>query len=237
MCNQGYPNAMKTRLTILVVPLIFFLALFHSSYADESARVDTASPISAETTGSRIALEQVLSPDGKQLICVKQVARLKDNPSGIPEDDASMMYTAWSPMEIWTAKPDGSEARLLLRSRYTGNSREDRGWFSDLNFSPDSKKIYYVCNPACPTTNAIHSVNRDGTDDRWICWGNSVDVVGGKPGDRWYGYLVVEQKNIGSDDIPVLIAPEGSEKVILPTLDKFVLQALKVFWKEHTKVK
>lgn len=218
---------------------LIFLVLFCISAAvraevmpdpepDDSAGEDSSGGVGRESGA-------VLSPDGKQLVYVKQVARLEDNPWGEPADDMAMVYMAWSPDEIWTAEPDGSEARPLVTSR----DEEDRyqgGWFSRIHFSPDSQKIYYNCNPCSPTSLAVRSVNRDGTDNQLFTYGSIAGVVGGEETSRWHGYVLVMKGNVGSEDIPTLVAPWGSEGVVIPTLADYRHQAIADFWKDHPKV-
>ena len=168
-----------------------------------------------------------LSPNGKQIVFVRQVQELKDNPLGVPEDDAAMMYASWSPCEIWTVDIK-DKPKILRKSTYEKDPKKSTGWFYDLNFSPDGKTIYYACQPGSPTTGAIHSMNSDGSSDHWVCWGQSVDIVGDKS-DKYYGHLVVKRKaDDGAYDISVLMTPNGKE------IEKISEEE---FWKTHQKVK
>ena len=171
----------------------------------------------------------ILSPNGQQVIFVRQVQALKDNPWGMPEDDAEMMYAAWSPDEIWTMDIKDKQPKVLCKSTYEGrDAKNHTGWFRGLKFSPDGKTIYYVCQPCCPTTWAVHAMRSDGTGDRWVSWGEKVDVVGGDKSDKCYGYLVVERKaDDGAYDITVLLAPDGK---------KIAKISPEEFWKTHEKV-
>lgn len=155
----------------------------------------------------------VLSPDGRQVVFVRQVQALKDNPWGDMEDDAALMYTDWSPDEIWTLDIKDKEAKILRKSTYERDAKKCAGWFRGLKFSTDGKTIYYVCQPCCPTTWAVHAMRSDGTGDRWVSWGEKVDVVvGGDKADQYYGYLVVERKATdGAYGISVLMTPDGKE--------------------------
>jgi Tol biopolymer transport system component len=169
----------------------------------------------------------VLSPNGHQVVFVRQVRELKDNPMGFPADDAAIMYAAWSPDEIWTMDIKDRQPTVLRKSIYEKDPKKCTGWFYDLNFSPDGKTIYYACQPGSPTTGAIHTMNSDGTGDRWVCWGQSVDVVG--DGSKYHGYLVVVRKaDDGAYDISVLMTPAGKEIERISEED---------FWKTHQKVK
>ena len=153
----------------LIAVALVFLVLCGISAAPRAEVLPDPEPkvSSGEDSSGGVGREYgaVLSPDGKQLVYVKQVARLEDNPWGEPADDMAMVYMAWSPDEIWTAEPDGSEARPLVKSVDEEGSYRG-GWFSRLHFSPDSRKIYYNCNPSSPTDLAVRSVNRDGTDNQ-----------------------------------------------------------------------
>ena len=48
----------------------------------------------------------VLSPNKKQVIFVRRIEELKNNPWGDPANDAALMYMCWSPDEIWTVDSD-----------------------------------------------------------------------------------------------------------------------------------
>ena len=154
-----------------------------------------------------------LAPDGKQVVFVRQVAEFADNPLGVPEDDAAMLYACWSPYEIWCADLDAGTVAVLLRSQYASgvDRKENRGWFYDLGFAPDGRTLYYACQPACPTTNAIRAVDRDGSNDRWLCWGQSVEVIDDDASDPYFGCLRVEYDEDGPYDIGVILSPGGHE--------------------------
>lgn len=180
------------------------------------------------TTSSKDS-HAVLSPNGTQIVFVRRMQELKDNPLGVPEGDAAMLYAAWSPYEIWTMDIKDKQAKVLRKSTYEKDPKKCTGWFYDLNFSPDGKIIYYACQPGSPTTCSIHAMDADGTNDRWICWGQSVDVVCGERSDKYYGHLVINKKaDDGAYDITVLMAPNGKE------IEKISEEE---FWKTHKKVK
>ncbi|MDO9566893.1 MAG: hypothetical protein Q7J15_09155 [Candidatus Desulfaltia sp.] len=169
-----------------------------------------------------------LSQNGQQVIFVRRVQELKDNPLGVAEDDAAMLYASWSPDEIWTMDIQDKKPKVLRKSTYEKEPKKCTGWFYDLNFSPDGKTIYYACQPGSPSTGAIHAMSFDGTDDRWLCWGQSVDVVGGDKSDKYYGHLVVSRKaDDGAYDISMLMTPDGKE----------IEKISEAFWKSHQKVK
>ena len=157
--------------------------------------------------------EMILSPNKKQIVFVRQVQELKDNPYGIPETDAEIEYGNWSPYEIWTIDVNNGESKVLLKSYYKKgvDTKENRGWFYSHDFSPDGNKLYYACQPGCPTTHAIHSVNADGTEDKWLHWGESVKVIEDKE-EEYCGYLIVRRgADDGAYDITVIMTPEGKE--------------------------
>ena len=218
------------------LPILICLLITSSVYAGEiQSRVyERGSNIYLMSDGKEVQLtalgkdsHAVLSPDGQQVVFVRQVQELKDNPMGFPEDDAAMLYAAWSPYEIWTMDIKGKKPKVLRKSHYEKDAKKSTGWFYDLNFSPDAKTIYYACQPGSPGTCAIHSMNSDGTDDKWVCWGQGVDVVGGKTSDKYYRHLVVERKaDEGAYDITVLMSPNGKE----------IEKISDDFWKTHKKV-
>ena len=176
----------------------------------------------------------VLSPDGRQIVFIRQVQAFENNPFGLPPTDAGITMGYWSPYEIWTVYLDEMTPKVLIKSHYNPkNSKENIGWFTNIIFSPDSKKIYFDGFPGTATTYTIHCANRDGTEERWIHYGNLVNIINNK-NDPYYGYLLIQKRSpYGAYEEFAVITPEGKEIETFPIdeEDKYI----KEFWRKHEK--
>jgi len=177
----------------------------------------------------------ILSPDEKQIVFIRQVKPLEDNPYGLPPTDAGITMGNWSPYEIWTVYLDEMVPRVLIKSHYHDikNIKQDIGFFMDIIFSPDSKKIYFDGLPGTATTYTIHCANRDGTEERWIYYGKLVDIIKNKD-DPYYGYLLIQKRSPhGAYDEFAVITPEGKVVETFPIDDEG--EYIKEFWRKHRK--
>ena len=159
--------------------------------------------------------DAILSPNKKQIIFVRQAEKSKD-----------------SSYEIWVVDKNEKKPKILIKNKHKSRGQgENAGWLLNLSFSPDGKKIYYVCRSASPTINAVRSVNSDGTGDKWIHWGESVTGIGGAPTDKYYGYLLVKRRAEDKiyENVYAVMTPEGKEVELIGALDKW-------FWEKHQKV-
>ena len=79
----------------------------------------------------------------------------------------------------------------------------------DINFSPNGKKVYFTTD-AWSTSNAVHSVNIDGSNEHFVVAGRSFKVI---PTGEYAGYLIVKQHEYcvygGSYDWFWVFTPEG----------------------------
>ncbi len=81
-----------------------------------------------------------------------------------------------------------------------------------VQFSPDGKKIYFITN-RWVTSGAVHRVDINGSNHRFLIAGNSLQIL---PKGRYKGHLIVDQHRYfiaagGSYDWYWLFDPNGKE--------------------------
>jgi len=163
--------------------------------------------------------EPRLSPNGQQIIFIRHT---KENPF---TSDAG-----WFPSDfdgIWSININGDDKRCIVENNYskTQDMNNYLGSFDSLHFSPDGKKIYFLCQN-CTTNAILYSANTDGSNIKRIRYAHQLDIVGGNPDDKHYGYLVAGVKKYPKDTsitrwVTVLMDPEGNEIKEIDSLDKF----------------
>ncbi len=163
--------------------------------------------------------EPKLSPDGKRIIFIRAV---KDCP--FTED------LGWFPLdfdEVWSVNIDGSNERCIIKNNYSEKPDMNNylGCFDDLNFSPDGKYIYFLCQN-CASNAVLYRANSDGTNIKRLCSAYEVDVIGGNPEDEYYGYIVAGVKKNQEDTgvykwTSVILDSDGNEVREIDDLDGF----------------
>lgn len=115
----------------------------------------------------------ILSPDGKWIVYNREIegtikeCSKRDDLWACPSD------------ELWIIDLEKKTERLLLEPRpdvLPENTKNVIYQFNGKEFSPDSKTIYFT-TPAWVVSSAIHAVNIDGTNERYITHGYSFRVV------------------------------------------------------------
>lgn len=166
-----------------------------------------------------------LSLNGDQIIFIRDV-----KPCPITSD------TGWVPAdydEIWSMRADGSDQRCIVKNNYSLNQDMSLylGSFDSLHFSPDGKKIYFLCQN-CTTDAILYRANSNGSNIKRISNAHQLDIVGGNPKDEHYGHLVAGiRKSQGAEPIRwtvVLLDAEGNEIT--------EIEDVEAFWKEHKKL-
>jgi len=183
-----------------------------------------------ETIDVEAGVSVQVSPDNRQIIFVKHIKK-----------DPSTPDIGWIPSdfdEIWEMNIDGSNKRCIVKNNYKSVSKNDDwdnflGSFGNLNFSPDSKKIYFLCQN-CVTNAILYSADADGKNIKNLGYAHDIDgLVGGDFNSEYYGYLVAHVRKFPDDShttkwSTILIDPEGNEIKEIEDLDSF--------WKEHVKM-
>jgi len=194
-----------------------------SLYGVGNATATTPSGEVIQVTDSGRDGGAVLTPDGSRAFFVRLTRDPAKNPGGIPVNDIAITWEPWSPFDIWVKDMETGEEQEFLRSAYPIElgaddfGRSSRGWFSDLQVSPNGEYLYYFCSVMCPTTWAVRRVNVDGTDDRWLTYALSMEVIN-EPGNQYHGCLRVLRRGIATynDDVSriahftVILNPSGT---------------------------
>lgn len=163
----------------------------------------------------------MLSPDSKIVAFIRKSNKEAYLAVGGEED-----YTPGGLLadQVWIINTDGSNERMLVRDRKPDPINDKGDGITEelkktiahidedsLKFSPDSKKVYFISS-AWVTSGAIHSVNVDGTDEKFLASGNSLEVINR---GRYKGNLIVRQHKYflvgGTYDWLWLISPEGKQ--------------------------
>lgn len=141
------------------------------------------------TSGGRDR-DPALSPDARRVAFVRG------------EGDAS---------ELWIVDAAGGAPRRLVGARRSAEPQENLTSFASPRFSPDGATVY-VLTEAWATSGAVHAVDVATGRVRFVCPGNSLQVV---PRGEHAGHLVVSQHRYfvggGSYDWYWLVTPAGAE--------------------------
>lgn len=204
---------MKTELRIILVFFLTGLVIVVNSFANQSQFNNQDSV-------------QKISPDGKQIVFVRAV---KECP--YTED------TGWVPSdfdELWSMNADGGNKKCLIKNSYAKNQDIDNylGSFGDLHWSPDGKHIYFLCQN-CATNALLYKANADGTNIKKFSYAHEIGgVVGGNPGDEYYGHIVVHVKKYSDDQparwVTVLMNPDGEEVKEIDNIEQFWIGRKKI---------
>lgn len=173
--------------------------------------------IPVKLTNSGKDRNPILSPDEKLVAFIRK-----------SEDEAYLAVEGADYVEpgghlgdqIWIVNVDDKKARMIVKDRIpeavdgTGKTIHEVVAFiydESFQFSPDGKKIYFETS-AWTTSNAIHSVNIDGSDEKFVTSGNTLKII-----DRggYKGYLITSKHKYyvagGSYDWYWLVSPDGEE--------------------------
>lgn len=163
----------------------------------------------------------VLSPDGKRVVFLRKSDKeaylavggsedyVKDDPDGLLAD------------QVWIVDVTGKNEKMLATDHNPDeiaivgdfNGSEVIAHIDDdtLQFSPDSNKVYFI-TAAWVTSGALHSVNIDGSGERFIAGANYLKVID-KGGCK--GCLIINQHRYfvtgGSYDWYYVFTPDGKE--------------------------
>ncbi len=113
--------------------------------------------------------------------------------------------------ELWLIRTDGSEAKRLVASTPHDDPKRNLAFTKHPAFSPAGNILYFMAT-AWATSDAIHALSLTSGKVRYVCDGNSLDVV---PKGRYAGYLVIQKHKYpavgpATDDY-WLVSPAGKE--------------------------
>ena len=118
--------------------------------------------------------------------------------------------------EIWIINLANKKKRLLVANNFSCNhTRKVIVDPSDLKFSPDNKTLYFETS-ALPTSDALHAIDVNGKNLRYVTNGNEYRVV---QNGRFKGDLIVNQHRarfrgdtpLGTYDWDWLFTPQGKQ--------------------------
>lgn len=151
---------------------------------------------------------QVLSPDGKWIAYIKKSKYI------VPSDCFYPVSKGEHGDEIWIVNLKTMTHRLLVANHFScGDVTKVIPDPQHLEFSPDSKTLYFETS-AWVVSGAIHAVDVDGKNLRFVTDGNDYRIITNEP---YRGDLVVNQHRYheipgdGSYDWDWLFTPAGKQ--------------------------
>ena len=142
-----------------------------------------------------------LSPDGSTVVFVRRT----------PGRTVQTAYPDTEATELWTVRIDGSNARLRVRGKASKTIEETVAGIQIPEFSADGRGIYFL-SAGWVTSSAVHVLNLNTGRVRFVCPGNSLEVV--RKG-QYRGHLIVTQHRYfiggGSYDWSWLVTPDGRQ--------------------------
>jgi hypothetical protein len=143
-----------------------------------------------------------LSPNKSKVVFVK-------DPSGVPlPANPAMELQA---KEIFVYDLSSRKQKRIVAGRYSEKPEENLTGFKSPQFSIDSKSIYFM-SAAWAVSGAVHMVNLETRKIKFICPGNSLEVI---LKGKYKGYLIVSKHKYflggGSYDWYWLVDSNGKE--------------------------
>jgi Tol biopolymer transport system component len=133
--------------------------------------------------------QAALSPDGKQLVFVREIENQNT--------------------ELWLMDVSGQNAHAIVQSQAHEDVKQNLTGFNNPVFSLDGKAIYFLTT-AWATSDAVHSIDLNTYKQHFVTDGNSLELV---PSGKYKGYLIVSEhkyhKEGGSYEDFWLVSPKG----------------------------
>ncbi len=206
-----------TNFTRLVLLSLLFTT-FSSNVFGSTLNIENGNIYYKQETGKKMQLTRsgkdraaVLSPSGQYVAFIRKSSKPADypaeNPNGYSQDELLAD-------QIWVVDLSMRKERLLVEDQAADEPAKAISHIEDnsLKFSLDGKKLYFIIS-AWVTSGAVHAVSLDGSGERFVTAGNSVDVV--PSGGEYRGHLIVRQHRYfiggGSYDWLWLFDPDGKE--------------------------
>jgi hypothetical protein len=196
-----------------IIFYIFSLSLTTSIFADQ-AEYSYIPPnkiyyeSEKNDNASSKKLSRIVSPDKKWIAFVKKSHRIIPNNCAAFADTGSNYAN-----EIWIYNSKTKNKRLLVANNFScDHLYKEIIDPKNLQFSPDSKTVYFITS-ARPTSSAVHSVDVDGKNLRFVTDGNEYHIV---QHGKYKGDLIVNQHRyrlhpMGSYDWDWLFTPQGNQ--------------------------
>jgi len=165
-----------------------------------------------------------LSPDKKEIVFIRHTPG-KTIEAGLGPAEAT---------ELWIIGVDGKRATRLVTGRPAAKMNEVLADIRSPQFSPDSKRIYFL-SAAWVTSGAVHVVDLGTGSEHFVCPGNSLEVL---EKGRYAGHLLISQHRYflagGSYDWIWLFTPNGKEVGPVVDADSDYEERLEEFRKTNT---
>lgn len=190
----------------ILITLISSCFIFSIAYAGDSQNeIEKNKKIDRLTRGAKLT-DLIESPDNQWVAFVKTSHKI------IPRSCAFSLTTTNYADEIWMINVTTMQKKLLVAENPDCDHPEKTIIDpNDLQFSPDSKTLYFATS-AWATSGAIHAVDADGKNLRFITAGNEYHVV---IDGKYRGDLIVNQHRYhdqgGSYDWDWLFTPTGKQ--------------------------
>lgn len=163
----------------------------------------------------------VLSPDGKKVAFLRKSKKEAYLSVGAPEDYLQSGPDAILADQLWIIDVDGSNEMMLVEDKNPDVTQGYDKWkgqdviahidSDSIKFSPDSKRVYFITS-AWVTSGAVHGVNVDGTNEKFITGGSTLDVI---YKGQYKGNLITNIHKYfltgGSYDWWWVVTPDGEE--------------------------
>ena len=209
-----------------ILCLSLFLSLMSNTLAGESAYTYTKSNNiyyysktnnhTLQLTNSGINSDSALSPNGRW------VAFIKKSDYILQSDCLYFLSRGSHGDEIWIYDLKKMQQRLLVANHFSCNEMSQVILDpSHLTFSPDSKTLYFATS-AWVTSGAIHAVNVDGKNLRFVTNGNEYRII---MHGHYKGDLIINQHRYydppgnGSYDWDWLFSPNGKQIKLYQKID------------------
>lgn len=143
-----------------------------------------------------------ISPDGKL------VAFVRATPDKIVATGSGDVEAT----ELWLVGSDGRKPVLLVSGRESQDMKQVIGGILGAQFSPDSKRLYFVCS-AWAASGAVHVIDLATKKERFFTDGSGLEVV---PNGDYKGALLIQKHKYflggGAYDWFWLVRPDGKEE-------------------------
>ena len=189
---------------LIIFTLLFFC--FSASYANSTQNESAKNKkIDQLTRGAKLT-DLIESPNGKWIAFVKKSNFI------VPKNCFYFFSKGDHADEIWMVNTDTMTKKLLVPPYFTcGDVTKVILDPHHLRFSPDSKTLYFETS-AWVTSGAVHAVNVDGKNERFVIDGDELHLV---QTGKYKGDLIVNQHRYhdkgGSYNWDWLFTPMGKQ--------------------------
>lgn len=154
--------------------------------------------------------EPVLSPDGKRVAFTREI-------EGKVDECSKRRERICATDRLWIIDLATRSEQVIVDPLGLEDGPDKTkavGEFIDIIFSPDGKTIYFE-TPAWPERSAIHAVDANGRNERFVTYGGGLKVIKRTNRETWAGHLIVGKNKFflggGSYSWYWLVSPEGRE--------------------------